>query len=306
MGSPDDTAMPARGTLQGALERWLLPALAATLPWRACFRLYRAIAAANWLFRAETEAAHAAAGAYVDAGIARDWKREHRLVRLVDQADYYLSRSRGDGWLDRHVRVRGDWPARGVPFLALGYHWGAGLWALRALRRAGHGAAFLSAEVDARQLGAGGVAVRQGLRRMRELERAGGRAPIYLGGASAAMQAVFAQGDVVVALIDVPPRAGQGTVPVELLGRPARLPDGLLRLAQREGVPLVPFAMGVDAGSGARTLDIAAPIVVADVAAAAVAVAAHFDALLAGGSAAWHLWPQAGAFFGPSPTQPAR
>lgn len=306
MGSSADDPATAAGSPQRLVERWLLPALAAILPWRACFRVYRAVARASWPFRAETDAAHAAAARYLDPGDAARWRRTHRLVRLVDQADYYLSRYRGDHWLDRHVLTHGAWPGRGEPFLALGYHWGAGLWALRSLRRAGHGAAFLSAEVDARQLGVGGVALRQARRRMRELERAGGLAPIYLGGASAAMQAVFAQGDVVVALIDVPPRAGQGTAPVTLLGRAARLPDGLLRLAQRERVPLVPFAMGVDPASGERRLDIGAPIAVAEVDAAARAVAAHFDPLLARESAAWHLWPQADAFFDPSRGETAR
>jgi lauroyl/myristoyl acyltransferase len=120
------------------------------------------------------------------------------------------------------------------------------------------------------------------------------------------MQSVFAQGDVVVALIVVPPRAGQVTVPVNLLGRPARLPDGLLRLALREGVPLVPFAMGVDPDSGVRRLDIGTRIAVDDVGAAARAVAADLDALLRRDPAAWHLWTQAGAFFDPSPGEVAR
>ena len=64
--------------------------------------------------------------------------------------------------------------------------------------------------------------------------------------------------------------------------------------------------MGVDPVSGRRRLDIGAPIAVAEVAAAACAVAAHFDALLARESAAWHLWSQADAFFDPSPGGPAR
>lgn len=306
MGSQPEATSPAGGGPSRLLERWLLPALAAGLPWPACFRLYAALADAGWPFRAETELAYSAAARYLQPGDARAWKRAHRLVRLVDQADHYLSQHRGDGWLDRYVRTRGEWPASGAPFLALGFHWGAGLWALRSLRRTGHGAAFLSAEVDARQLGIGGAALRQARRRMRELERAGGRAPIYLGGASAAMQAVFAQGDVVVALIDAPPRADQGTVPVTLLGRPARLPDGLLRLAQREGVPVVPFTMGVDGDSGMRQLDIGAPIRVDDVAAAAAAIAARLDPLLARESAGWHLWPQAAAFFGSSTPDPTR
>lgn len=306
MGSPSDDPATAGRSPRRALAHWLLPALATVLPWPASFRLYRAVAGRSWPFRGETEAAWASASRYLALGDGADWRRAHRLVRLVDQADYYLSRTRGDGWLDRHVVTRGAWPDRGVPFLALGYHWGVGLWALRSLRRAGHGAAFLSAEVDARQLGIGGVALRQARRRMRELERAGGRAPIYLGGASAAMQSVFAQGDVVVALIDVPPRADQITVPVTLLGRAARLPDGLLRLALRERVPLVPFAMGVDPDSGVRRLDIGAPIAVDDVAAAARAVAAELDALLQRDSAAWHLWTQADSFFDPSPGEAAR
>ena len=225
---PPTIAYSAAGSPQRLVERWLLPALAAVLPWRACFRVYRAAARASWPFRAETEAAHAAAARYLDPGDARatgaariGWCASSTRPTTTCRA------TAATRWLDRHVLTRGAWPGRGEPFLALGYHWGAGLWALRSLRRAGHGAAFLSAEVDARQLGVGGVALRQARRRMRELERAGGLAPIYLGGASAAMQAVFAQGDVVVALIDVPPRAGPGhraRHPARARGAPARRP----------------------------------------------------------------------------------
>ena len=110
MGSSPDDPATAAGSPQRLVERWLLPALAAVLPWRACFRVYRAVARASWPFRAETDAAHAAAARYLDPGDAARWRRTHRLVRLVDQADYYLSRYRGDHWLDRHVLTHGAWP----------------------------------------------------------------------------------------------------------------------------------------------------------------------------------------------------
>ena len=95
------------------LQLWLLPGLAAVLPWRWCFALYRRLARWPWLYRAEVEAALAGAqlrGWLAPAEAAR-WATERRLVSLVDHADFFLSRTRGDGWLRRHVEVRGQWPA---------------------------------------------------------------------------------------------------------------------------------------------------------------------------------------------------
>ena len=138
-----DAAM--RSTAKLFVELFLLPGLAAILPWRWSFRLFRGVANGRRLY---PEVEWMVRGAR-SAGAADDeegWRSALRLTRLFSFADLYLSMFRSDRWLRRHVDVSGNWP-RGA-FLAVTYHWGAGLWALRHLKAHGKRTAFLSIRFD--------------------------------------------------------------------------------------------------------------------------------------------------------------
>lgn len=127
----------ARVQARDALELWLLPALAALLPWWLGFRLLRALAHWRWLYRRPCEAALRAATAHGMVDDARAWLHEHRLMMLVDHTDLFLARTRSDRWLRRHVGVQGDWQVQGQAALLVTFHWAAGMWAHRHARASG-------------------------------------------------------------------------------------------------------------------------------------------------------------------------
>ena len=79
--------------LQSALERVLLPGLAAVLPWPWCARLYWQLARAGFLYRGDVDAGWEQARRYLAAD--PQWKRRARFHLLVDNADFFLSRCRG-------------------------------------------------------------------------------------------------------------------------------------------------------------------------------------------------------------------
>jgi len=275
------------------LEILILPLLSVMLPWRVAFRCYRYLARQDWLLRDATERAAATAIAYGylavdDPGAVTVWRRDFRLILLVDHADAFLSRFRSARWLDRHVRPSGDgWPEGA--FIGITFHYGAGLWAIRHLRRSGQRSAFLSIRFDAGSFPGEFLRFWLARWRMREVARAGGAPVIYTGGSVARIRAALQEGVSVLGLIDVP--TGQTTAPrpVFLLGRPARLPPGLLRIAREAGVPVALFSMGVDTDTGERWLHIHRLDSICEDR-GLVAIGEFFDATLRKHPPAWHLW----------------
>ncbi len=91
--------------------------------------------------------------------------------------------------------------------------------------------------------------------------------------------------------MDVPPRlAPRGQRPVELLGHPASLPDGLLQLAADADVPIVPCWVELDFASGRRRVVIGEARAAAPFDATLSAIAATLDGLIRASPAAWMFW----------------
>jgi hypothetical protein len=123
-----------------------LPALAAALPWAGASPVAQVRRQRQLVF-GTAEAACTGAATVCPAGAWRVWKQRYRLIRLIDHCDMFLGRTRSRRWFCRHVDVEGAWPDHG-PFIAMTFHWGAGLWALGDLRASGVLARFLSAGID--------------------------------------------------------------------------------------------------------------------------------------------------------------
>lgn len=277
-----------RASVRTFVELFLLPGMAAVLPWRWCFKLFRRVAASSalypevdWMLRCAREI-----GVVQDE---REWRSALRLTRIFSFADLYLSMFRSDRWMRRHVDVSGRWPEGA--FLAVTYHWGAGLWALRHLTAQGKRSSFLSIRFDRAMFQGSRVRYWYALLRTRETSRAGGGAePIFTGGSAERIALTHRNNVCVTALLDVPPKPGQATFPVLLLGRPAELRRGLARVAIDEKIPVVMFSMHLDRDSGRLKLRIAGPLPAASEAELMTHMAADFCAALDRDPASWHGW----------------
>lgn len=286
------------------LELFLLPGAIALLPWRLGHRVARVVSRWPWLYREVVAAATTAAQAYGCCDDARAFAREQRYERLVDHIDLQLSRTRSDRFLARHVELLGAWPPGDGPVLALTFHWGGGHWGIRSLAATGRRVACLSAPFETQPPRGLSVALRYGYSRLAEVERVAGAKLIYAGTNARPFYRALKRGESLLALIDVPPGEVGGAHPVTLLGRPAVLPSGLLKLAQSTQLPVVMFAVEVDRASGRRRVHVSEAFRVDDRDEAMQRVAAELERLLRLRPAAWQFWPIAHAFF-PTPDLPS-
>ncbi|HWT16691.1 MAG TPA: hypothetical protein VN581_12975 [Patescibacteria group bacterium] len=284
-----------RRELRVLVERWLLPALIAALPWWIGFRIARRLAHRPWFFRERVEATLAIAQRY---GVVDDPARfafEQRLYHLVDHVDLFLLKWRSDRYLDRHFDIDGDWPAGDGALIALSFHWGAGFWALRSLRRGGRRFAGLSVRTDPDSFAGQALLHRYALLRNAEVIRTGAHDLVYIGDGPRPMLRALQAGTCLLTSIDVPGVGGE--MPVRLLDRDAQLPSGMIKLAEKAQVPIVFFAVWLDPATGRRKLRIREPLHVTDREAAMHFAASHLDWMLRTVPAAWHFWAYADAFF---------
>jgi len=270
-----------------AIESIVLPALVAALPWRVAWPALRLLVSRGGLFADECERAHNVA-ASLGFGEDSTWRLTHGLTRAVDHVDPMLSTFRSDRWMARHLRVDGDALPTGACVL-VGFHYGTGFWSLRLLRRAGHRVSFVSAPIDDTQRHRAPLERALVRARQKQIANAGGAPVIYVGGASDRIREQLRAGVSVLALIDVP-EPGTATRPVSLLDRDVLFPDGILRIAAAEDVPMIAFVASLDRASGARRLRFLR--LPSDPADALAALAKLLDEALRRDPASWHLWAQ--------------
>ena len=282
--------------LRSLLEHWLLPATAVPLPWPLAFRLLRVFARYPGLYEEEWRPALAQAREFVPIDDEREWARRYRLTRLVDHADFWLSRTRSARWLRRHVDGASQFPLRDRAAVGVFFHWCAGQWSVRALRANGPRAAVLAGRFSTRSMGGARLGFLYGHVRLRELARAGGRPLIYAPGTVKRALSDLAQGHWVIGTPDVPPTETALAVPVTLFGRPAWFAQGLLLIARRAQVPIVIFTLALDIDSGRRELRVSGPFA-ADDPHLLQRIAEYWEGLLREKSWGFTLWPAMPAWF---------
>ena len=278
----------------------MLPRAVAALPWRLGHRVARLLARAPALYREPVEAATRVAARYGWCDDAAAFAREQRALRLVDHADLYLSLHQGERVRREHVECVGAWPAGDTPILAITVHWGVGLFGIASLAATGRRIACLSTRLDEAHVRHDPVLLAYGRTRLAEVERVAGAKLIYAGEGARPFLRALERGESLLALIDVPPDAVGGAHPVRLLDRRAWLPSGLVKLAERTRIPVVFFAVELDAASGNRIVRIAEPFVVTDRDAAMQRLADALDHCIRRSPPAWTFWPFADAFFAPT------
>jgi len=283
------------------IELVLLPGLAAVLPWPLCFRLYRRLAHWRWLYRdvCERAVAEARARGVVDDEARWHWMR--RLVTLVDHADYYLlhlrSPARANRWLARHVSEEGAWPPPDRAAILCTFHWGAGFWGLHSAAHAGLHPHMLVASLD--QAAFRGRTVLGWYARARTAEIARVLKQDTLDTSTPLRQVIRAlrAEQQIVAVVDVPADQVAASEPVTVMGMPARIPRGLLRLAVDQRVPMAVYLTGFDPATGRRWVRVAQLGVHEELPSLIDGVFAHLNTLMAQDPAAWHFWSEAPRFF---------
>jgi len=287
-----------RTELRDALELVLLPGLAAILPWRWCFPVFKRLARLRCLYREPCEAALQQARSRGWAGVDEaHWLWERRLVTLVDHADHYLGLWRSDAWMPKHLRVEGVWPAPGHGVLLLTFHWGAGYWGLRHAAAQGLRPHALVASLASQAFQGRTVMSWYARSRNAHVARTLGSATIDV--AQHLKQVIRALRDnhSLLGVVDVPADAAQASMPIELLGMQARVPRGLLRLAVDSQVPVVVYVTGLDTRSGRRFLRIKTLGIYTEVTDLATRVFGELAQLIAEDAPAWHFWGIAERFF---------
>lgn len=285
------TLEPLYKEFRDLIELVLIPGMAIFLPWPLCFRLFRQLARAPFLYARQTALALEQAQKMDFVEDKQKWCAAFRLVQLVDHADLYLSRFRSDRWMERYLTVSGDsWPVPLTPFLAISFHWGAGLWSFRHLGRHGSRAVAVFGELGKSRVLGNIVATKYAYWRLGEVERAGRAKGIFTGPmVIRRMLQVSQDGACLVALLDVP--GADYCIPVQLFGRDARLPGGIVHFAVEKQIPVFAFTLSFDPDTGQRRLKITGSLACGNERELMDGLVNVFTEAVGQQSYAWHFWP---------------
>lgn len=277
-----------------------IPVLVLVLPWSLCYRLFRALSATRCLdplsgqdsLRAEANSKPHRPGLDVTA-----WHLRRRLTVLLDHADYYIAGVSARPWLQRRVKVSGEWPHIARPGLAFTFHWGAGMLAQCHLHQQGRVAHMLVNAPQAAQFVGRTVLYGYIRARIHRLARVLGRPVIDAQTSLKPVLRALDANELILAVIDVPTAPGAGATPVRFLGRDSFAPRALFRLAVERQLPVTVYLTGIDFSDGSRTLAIHQLGQFTAVDALARQVFSYLDAAIDEESAAWHLWGEYHRFF---------
>lgn len=291
--------------LRDTLELVLFPGLAAILPWRWCFSIFKRLARLQWLYREPCEAALQQARSRGWAGADEvHWLWVRRLVTLVDHADHYLGLWRSDAWMQKNLRVEGTWPTHERGVLLLTFHWGAGYWGLRHAAAHGLRPHALVASLGTQVFQGRRVMTWYARSRNDNVARTLGSPTIDV--ALHLKQVIRALRDnhSLLGVVDVPADEAKASMSIELLGMQACVPRGLLRLAIDQQVPVVVYITGLETANGQRFLRIKPLGVHTTVENLAAEVFGELAKVISQEAPAWHFWGIAERFFRPPAYKP--
>jgi hypothetical protein len=299
---PRITRHRLRVELRDLIELVLVPGLAAVLPWRWCFALFKRLARIDWFYRHASHEAlrQAQVLGQVPPGTEAEWLATRRLVTLVDHADYYLAITRSDAYMRRHMRVLGQWPSPEQAGVLLSFHWGAGMWALRHAGAQGMKVHALVAAVEGAPFLGRKVLHRYAIARTAQVGVALRHSPLVISGSLRPVVQALRSGEQVLGLVDVPADQAEGSsLPITVCGMAARVPKGLLRLAFDMQVPVTVYINGFDVQTGQRFLRMEQIPSQPDLQTLADVVFQRLNGCMDESKALWHFWSEAHRFFKP-------
>ena len=284
--------------LRDLLSLWLVPGLAAVLPWHWCVAIYWRLAGNRLLMREEVAGSR---GGRQMLGLPADdaeFDRRFRFGFLLEHAD--LFRALGRGWrglartmpLTRHDAS----PASGG--LCFFYNFNQGLPALATLRAAGYQVYLVYRSLDARPPGVGWLRYGYMRLRLRMVASVCGNRGIGTGGARERIAETIGAGGLVCVAADTPPRPNTGLVPVRFPdGRQAWWRSGVLKLALQLPGARRCFSVRLDWTTRQRTLDLKLLPPTQDLGELVQQLNDEFLDILAGQSELWFYWPGPQGFF---------
>jgi phosphatidylinositol dimannoside acyltransferase len=286
-----------RNELRDLVEVGLLPGLAAVLPWRVCFAVFKWLSRRQFLYREPCERALVEAAKRGWAADPQTWIAHRRLVTLVDHSDHYLTRTRSDAWMAKHLNVQGSWPAPSEASLQLTFHWGAGMWALRHAHASGLKAHMLVAGVNGKHF-LGHFVLHHYIRaRTRSIALALRQPTVDVSVSLRPVLRALRANEQVIAVIDVPADQVSASQTIDLLGMQARIPTALIRVAVEQGTPVNVFLTGIDMSNGRRFLRIQPLGVHDDLNTLIQVVFKVLENAIRDDAAAWHFWSESERFF---------
>lgn len=298
------SSLQIKAAFKDLLELVLIPGLAAILPWRICFRVFRSISGRlQWLYREDCETALKQAHS---RGIVPDnqqglWLAQRRLTTLIDHADLYLAATRSNAWMRKHLQTTGDWPKAHAAGVLCMFHWGAGMWALRHAQANGMEANALVAPVKKAHYPGRPVAYWYARARTGMVTRVLKRQTLDVSMTLRPALRALSQNEQVLAAIDVPSDQVAASIPLKIAGMQALVPSALLRVAVERNIPITLYNTGFSYETGKRQLTIQTFAPFNSVESAASELFTHLDALIKQNSAAWHFWHISDRFFSTRP-----
>ena len=220
-----------------------------------------------------------------------------RFTRLTDYADLWVSLTRSDAWMAKHLQV--DAPAAlTTPALFVTFHYGGGWWLTRYLRSRGLRVSIVMRHGPNATTWSERVVLWFGLFRMRAIERVCASPLIVTdwGGAARAVMKIWKSEASVLGLVDVPPPLVDRCIAIPFFGRSAQFPPSLVELAVRKGLPIHVYLGQWDAQTLQPQLRVLTLPSVA-MPAALEQVIAVLEAAIRARPGAWHAWGDAPLYF---------
>lgn len=265
----------------------LIPAFAALWPDRWAQAWLRWAARWSGLFQYEVEQARLGAQclpALAQAEPDQAWQQQQRWIRLNDGRELFRALF---GARALPLQLQGTWPEQTC--LWVGCHWGAQYALFPHLAARKQAAWFLARGLKCQDFAA--LIWRLPLTQLKNhwIAHTGSRGCLFTGGSMAQMRDKLSQGQNVVALADVPSRFLPHRAEVQVGPHRAWLPTGLLTVAQQAQVPVILFALHIDA-QGQRQLRLAPAFWVQNPEQDSQRVADWLTECLSQAPAHWHLW----------------